>query len=794
MKKQYSARRNLRNIIGILSFSILISANVSAQKIGITNTATFTPNYLLHIHDNVATTGTLLQMTNSNSGSTINDGFKINLSTGKIEFVNQENAAISFYTNNLERMFISSAGLVGIGTTSPSVKLTVAGGHGDTKLLLYSTGNGSDQPANLSLWASEPGVTYYGTGIGYNVNGHPFYGRIDATRGSSYIRFLPGETKFEFQNSSGTTINDVMVAKDNGNIGIGTASPSKKLDVSGDINFSGALYANGGAGTAGQLLLSAGGSTNTWLPLGSSGQLLVSTGATPGWQNVSTALNNTAWLTTKNTGLSDNSTNLLGTTDAIPIRFITGNSQRAMIDASGYVGINTTPSSSYQLYINTTAQQGLYSYNSSATGGSAYTNAGSYNGIQGFVWNGYAYHFGVFGSRYDDNTGPSAGVLGTVNYNNPTAWGALGFQDASLNEWAGYFTGKGYFSDNVGIGTTSPSYKLHVTGDIYANGGWFRVSGTNGICWESYGPGWYVQDGTWLRTYNNASIWANTGTIATNGSFSCGYGGTSGPSGGAIFSGSVGVGTSTPSYTLDLNTGTFAFGNGNVRTQSRDDAGLQGNAGAQSGFFETSAPSPVGDWPVGASSWWHMIDCRHSNNSNNYALQIAGSFFNQDLYYRKTNGSANTPWTKIGKAPVNYTYNSSADLCVNSTSWLNFPNCTSTLILTAGQKVKVSAQGGVMADSDCNGASNATYTNYDVRMAVNSADFPDGAWIRSSVNNWDGTGAFNSWTIAGTYDIPADGSYTFTLQARVYSGYNCMMGGNNTSSLQATMMIEVTTP
>jgi hypothetical protein len=124
---------------------------------------------------------------------------------------------------------------VGIGTASPTTKLTIAGGHGDTKLRLYSTGDGGSQPSNLSLWASEPGWTYVGTGIGYNVNGSPYYGRIDAARGSAYIRFLPTETKFEFQNSSGSTINNVMVVEETGRVGIGTDAPTQNLHVVGNI-------------------------------------------------------------------------------------------------------------------------------------------------------------------------------------------------------------------------------------------------------------------------------------------------------------------------------------------------------------------------------------------------------------------------------------------------------------------------------------------------------------------------------------------------------------------------------
>ncbi|MEQ1734444.1 MAG: tail fiber protein, partial [Bacteroidia bacterium] len=94
-------------------------------------------------------------------------------------------------------------------------------------------------------------------------------------------------------------------------------------------------------------------------------------------------------------------------------------------------------------------------------------------------------------------------------------------------------------------------------------------------------------------------------------------------------------------------TGNLYYGNSDSRTQTRLDAGLQGNAGAQSGFYENDGAT-VTNYPAGAAGWWHLIEDRHSNPTNNYALQIAGSFFDQNLYYRKTNNNATTPWTKIG--------------------------------------------------------------------------------------------------------------------------------------------------
>ena len=178
----------------------------------------------------------------------------------------------------------------------------------------------------------------------------------------------------------------------------------------------------------------------------------------------------------------------------------------------GYAASAGSASTSSQVSIN-------YNNDSNSTyqllwgsGNSVYGTSGVYvNPYDDRVYANYfsaAYHMDVYTSagsdylRITDNQvyRPGAGPL----YLNWSSNGNV------------YATGPG--GGNMGVGNNSPSYKLHVSGDIYANGGWLRVSGTSGLYFESYGGGWHMTDSTWIRSYNSKNVYMSA-DVRTGGQY-----------------------------------------------------------------------------------------------------------------------------------------------------------------------------------------------------------------------------------------------------------------------------------
>jgi hypothetical protein len=259
---------------------------------------------------------------------------------------------------------------------------------------------------------------------------------------------------------------DTMVLTNTGNVGIGTTGPQAKLHVIGDIKAQGKIHPKG-EGTGEYII---------------NGQ---------------------------DAGLGD-----------WGLGFYTSFQNRMYINNNGNVGIGTTGPSQKLTIAGTGAVFGV----DNTAIFQAKNSAGTY---ETYLW-----------PRWSDN-------IMYLNY------GSGGFNIRNNSSVSTMFMTAG---GNVGIGTTRPGYKLHVMGDIYANGGWLRTSGSAGWYSESYGGGWYMSDTSWIRTYNSKSVWTDTGLLGSNGGLTIGYGGTSPPFGGAIIAGNVGIGTTIPQSKLSIGT------------------------------------------------------------------------------------------------------------------------------------------------------------------------------------------------------------------------------------------------
>ncbi len=188
---------------------------------------------------------------------------------------------INFITNNSERMRIASNGDVGIGTSSPTVRLDIAGGT----QRLRATGSSSDTFLTLQNDVGTQAIL----GIGSSASSSP--------SNTFYIETNAGKS---------------LVVSSAGNVGIGTSSPNSQLNVSAASNARIELTATSGgtfrhylrtAGDDLQIRASAGVmgfytgnadglSSTERMRIDSSGNLLVGTTATSGANTSGLALLN----------------------------------------------------------------------------------------------------------------------------------------------------------------------------------------------------------------------------------------------------------------------------------------------------------------------------------------------------------------------------------------------------------------------------------------------------------------------------------------------------------------------
>jgi len=139
------------------------------------------------------------------------------------------NPSLRFMTANVQRMIVTNTGDVGIGTTTPSGRFHIfAAPTADV-----FAGIGMDMIAGPSFNLGYGGATF-GRGAGF-INVRP---DAMATPPNPSLRFMTANVQR-------------MIVTNTGDVGIGTSSPTQKLDVAGNL----ALPSTASGGTAGVIML-----------------------------------------------------------------------------------------------------------------------------------------------------------------------------------------------------------------------------------------------------------------------------------------------------------------------------------------------------------------------------------------------------------------------------------------------------------------------------------------------------------------------------------------------------------
>jgi len=415
-----------------------------------------------------------------------------------------------------------SSGKVGIGTLSPSSRLHVDGairlGAGERDFQVQEV-----EPGDPSGWSAL--IDYGGIGIGSETgNNHQMIMFTDGAGSEDIFTVATSE-------NNGSTWEADFVIQQNGRVGIGTASPSSKLDVSGDISTD-ALYKIGG-----NAVLSVSSPMNTMVGVGAGGN---NTGYYTTFVGDSTGYNNQgyqntflgAWAGRSNTTGDYNT--FLGyaagySHDQGPWNTFIG-SFAGQLNTTGWrntflgarAGVTST-SDTGNVFIGFEAGQNLTGSDQLCIANSA----------------GNCLIYGDFSTRYvgfgTTNPTSKVQVIGNVDAQGFTISG-VPVGTSSDSYWSASGGDIYYNSGNVGIGTSSPEVPLHVQGgtDVSLAGGGFFVMGQT----------------------NSANIAMDSNEIMARNNGSAAYLHINRNGGDVIFNengGDVGIGTASPARKLHVN-------------------------------------------------------------------------------------------------------------------------------------------------------------------------------------------------------------------------------------------------
>jgi len=356
-------------------------------------------------------------------------------------------AALAFAIGGSEQMRLTSTGL-GIGTSSPSVKLEVAG---NAKL----TGT------NLAIVPSTATSAAYL--LNTNTGGNFFFG-IDNSTGASFGAGAYGRVLYSggaYPMAFFTNDLERMRLDASGNLGIGTTSPSTKLDISGTLRIDATSNIYGKSDNTSFVSLYGGGAYNSGAGIGLGG--------------------------------SSNSGN------PNTIVFTRGSYvESARLDSSGNLGLGVTPSAwaSGQRALQTPAGA-IWNFNN--VNMSIVQNVFN-DGTSKYVTNGFASTYNQNSGQHVWNTAPSG-----------TAGNAITFTQAMTLDNSG----------NLLVGTTAAAYasgeRISVSPAASKNGIGISVGNTNNVGLGIYNGYTATGTATAVQFQDHNSVVRGSITVTTSG-------------------------------------------------------------------------------------------------------------------------------------------------------------------------------------------------------------------------------------------------------------------------------------
>jgi hypothetical protein len=226
-------------------------------------------------------------------------------SGGDIKFFNDTGLTVGNSFTPTERMRIDSSGNVGIGETSPGTLLDIKGVAGANNRITFNTTDAGINGNVLGGFVAE--------------NQTDSVGQITVRRESAVD---DGYIVFETQ-ATGGGLAERMRINSSGNVGIGTSSPSQKLDVNGTSRVAGLLQTfNTGLFTTDGALSNYSSTNGVYL-----------NGNAAGWLRINGDGSNASCIQVNGASVG---------TAPNTIQFLTNSAQRMRITSTGNVGIGTT--------------------------------------------------------------------------------------------------------------------------------------------------------------------------------------------------------------------------------------------------------------------------------------------------------------------------------------------------------------------------------------------------------------------------------------------------------------------